>query len=259
MMKQALRSYLASLHSGNLEKLRGEIGYMWMYIVLFMSWGLTSLISDQTYADTMWAWFLRMIPLGLMLWSDLVSKFLMPKAMFLCPMKEEERKKYINCVLIVKISVVVLASIVVELVWSVFYGFQFVRLCVVIFAFFSLAIANYFGVEFKNIESKKTPFVVRQKDGTFLIDGNNTISLVLMMVMMYGITAADVDNRIWSAETSILYNAFMIFCASALLFFDVMIIKDQYKYVVEQSSDYELHFKVKGKVESPKKYDLFAK
>lgn len=259
MMKQALKSYIASLHSGNLKKLRGEIGYLWMYIVILGSYSVTSLISDQSYADTMGALFLRMAPIGLMLWSDLVSKLLMPKAMFLCPMKENERKEYVNCVLLVKIGAVVVASIVVELIWSIFYGIHLIRFCIVIFAFFSVAIANYYGIEFKNLESRKTPFVVREKDGNLLIDGNNTLSVIVMMVMMYGITAADLDNRVWNEDTSILYVAFIIFCIIALLFFDVMIIKDQYKYVIEQSSDYELQFKIKGKVESPKKYDLFAK
>lgn len=255
MLKQAWRSYLASLHSGNLEKMRNEAGYMWMYVVFFISWGVTTLITDQKYADTMWAWFLRMTPVALMLWSDLVSKLLMPKNMFLCPMKEEERKEYIHCVLFIKIGVVVVVAIIVELIWSIFYGFSVIRMCIVAFAFFSIGIANYIGVGFKDLE--KDPFVVREKNGNFLVVGLNTLSVFFMMFFMYAITAADLDNSEWSEDTTILFIAVTIFFVLALLFFDIMIIKEQYKYVIKQSTDYELHFKVKGRVESPKKkYEL---
>ena len=97
MMKQAWRSYLASLHPRNIKKLRESAAYAWFYIIMLFMYAIISLLQDNGYADLICLAAVRMLlPLGLMGWSNLGSKYLMPKVMFLCPMKEEERREKVN-------------------------------------------------------------------------------------------------------------------------------------------------------------------
>ena len=48
---------------------------------------------------------IKCFPLLLMGWSNLLGRISMPKAMFFVPMQKEERKAYINYILLIKIGI----------------------------------------------------------------------------------------------------------------------------------------------------------
>jgi hypothetical protein len=261
MMKQAFRSYLASLHSGNLKKLRESAVYLWTYMVLLFVYGSVALVQDNGYGDLACSFVLRVLfPLALMFWSDLGSKYLMPKAMFLCPMKEEERKEYIKCVLVVKIGAMVLSSFCVELIWSIFYGFRFWEILLVPFLFFLFGIAQYAGCGVKRDEKGQIPNHVEDKYGNKIPVWMNAMLMICVFVALVFITGYDLEIL----EMGNTKDAFvvLVFGGTSLAFavlFAYLIAKRQFKYTIQQSGDYEFQFDIKGKVESPKKYDLFAK
>lgn len=261
MMKQALRSYVASLHPRNIKKLRESMTYAWLYIFLLFIYAMIALVQDKGYADFICLTAIRVaLPLGLMGWSNLGSKYLMPKAMFLCPMKEEERKEYINCVLVVKIGAMVLSSFCVELVWSIFYGFHLWEVILVPILILFIGIAEYAGFEVKRNENGQIPTVAKDKHGNDVPIWMNTMAASCIILSVGFITAYDMEVMKFGED--IAGEGLLVFSAVSMAFaivFSYIIVKNQYKYVIEQSSDYELHFNIKCKVESPKKYDLFAK
>lgn len=259
MMKQALRSYISSLHPRNLKKLRESAGYLWTYLIFVFIYGGTALLPEKNYADIICMSAIRMIPLFLMKWSNLSPKYLMSKALFLCPMKQEERKAYINNVLIVKIGAMMISSILVELVWSFVYGFCLWEIAIIVFVMFSIGIAEYIAFTFHYQEVRKASFFIRAEDGRCLCVGLNSVSLVIGMLLIYLFTAIDMEVIVWNEAKTVLFHAGILVCMILLIIFDVVIIKQQYHYVIEQSSDYELQYRIKGKIESVHKYDLFSK
>lgn len=260
MLKQAWRSYLTSLHSGNIKKLRESAAYLWSYIILLPIMA-TALIQENGYGDFFCAVYLRMLlPVGLMIWSDLGSKYLMPKALFLCPMKVEERREYLHCVLGIKIGVMVLSSFCVELIWSIFHGFRIWEVLLMPFLFFLLGIGQYAGYGVKRDERGNVPNYVEDKHGNKVPVWMNAILLVCALAAVTFITGYDLELlETGNGKDALLMLGFAGICILFAIFFAYRIVKGQFKYVIEQSSDYELHFNVKGKVEGPKKYDLFAK
>jgi len=264
MIKQAWRSYIASLHPRNVKKLRESEVYLWTYIILLPLYALIALLEENSYADMACLLFLRVaFPLGLMVWSNLGSKYLMPKVMFLCPMKEEERREYVNCVLVIKIGAMVVSSFLVELVWSIFFGFRLGEVLLVPFLYFLFGIAEYAGFEVKRDERGQLPTTVKDKNGNRISVWMNSMVAIGVLIVIACITIFDMEVQKYGIEFAMEWIEVMyIFTSVALafvLFFDYKILKNQYKYVIQRSSDYELHFHIKGKVEKLKKYDLFSK
>ena len=149
MMKQAWRSYLASLHPRKIKKLREKVVYAGIYMFVLICYIISGALSEATYIDIIVITLIRLLPLFLNGYSGLSSQLLMPKAMFLSPMKEEERREYANCVLTIKIGVSVLLSMVIEMIWSVFTGIHLWRSLAVMFTIFSIGIALHICEELK--------------------------------------------------------------------------------------------------------------
>lgn len=262
MLKQAWRSYLASLYPRNIKKLRESAMYSRFWIIFFLIYALTALLQDNGYADFYCGAFLRVLfPLGLMGYSNLTSRYLMPKAMFICPMKEEERKEYINCVIFIKIGAMVVSSLCTELIWSIFFGFRLWEVVIVPFLFFLVGIAEYVGYEAKRDERGQLPSFAEDKRGNRIPIWKNTAVAMFVVVAIAFLVGYDMEMLV--EENSV---ARMIFLGVAgvtsafVILLAYQVAKGQYKYVIEQSSDYELHFKIMGKVQPlRKKYDLFAK
>lgn len=262
MMKQAWRSYIASLHPRNLKKLRDDPAYLWVYIFLLLFYSLTAWIEDDGFGDVVWTVCLRMIlPLGLMGWSNLDSRYLMPKAMFLCPMKAGERKEYINNVMVIKIGMMMATSLLTEFIWSILYGFRLWEVLLVPYLFFLVGISVYAGYEVKRDDWGNVPNVVFDKRGNKVRIWLNTMTTTLAICSIALLTCYDAElQEMQQTESTLdlIIGIIGIFVVLATIF-AYRVAKDQFKYVIEQSRDYELHFKIKGKEKPRKKYDLFAK
>lgn len=259
MLKQAWRSYLSSLHPRNIKKLRESTTYAWFWITFFCIYASTALLLDNGYADLYCSVFLRLLlPLGLMGYSNLTSRYLMPKAMFLCPMKEEDRKEYINCVISIKIGAMVISSLGAELIWSMFFGFRLWEVVLVPFLIFLIGIADYAGYEVKRNEVGQLPDVVFDKEGNKVRIWMNTMIVAIVLFAVAALVGYDMEllDEVSNKIDLQMYLGFVGICVLLAILFAYRVAKDQYRYVIEQSSDYELHFKILGKVESPKKYKL---
>lgn len=238
MLKQAWRSYFASFHPRYLKKAYSNGFLFWMlywFVIYPLIMSLVNENSAEIY-DVMALMFMRMIPFFIMGWSNINSKFLMPKVMYLSPMKEQERKEYINYIVMIKIGVSVLLSVCIEVVWGIFTGFHMGKVLVAVVANLSIGVATYFT-------NKK--------------QGVNTFTLIVALLIMASIAILEVGAE---ESLAIFCNWFILIAMIVLVVLDVAIIRKKYQVTIELAGTYEVAFKVEGKVE-PKQvtYNLFAK
>ena len=252
MLKQAFYSYLSAIHPRNIKKLKEEGNWFWYIYFLFIYPMLMNTINGDDFAQYIWFTAIKMLPILLMSWSNLPSKFLMPKAMFMCPMKQEDRKKYINSVLFLKIGIPILFGVSIELVWSIFYGFKIWQILTIAFVHFSIGIASYLCFEGKGKYDKSINFARRDKSGNIRWAWVNILSLILAVLLLIGLEMADMTSFMTKG------SAIVIGIVVIMLFFcDVWIITHQYEETIEQAGDYELTFRVLSKVKMNSALDMF--
>jgi len=177
-----------------------------------------------------------MIPFLIMNWSSIGSKYLMPKVMYLSPMKEQEREEYIKNVLLIKIGVSVLLAMSIELIWGFFTGFHIAKVIVVVFVNLSIGVANLISVNDKNI---------------------NLYTMIFAVLIIVSIVFLEVGTE---GSLTIFCNGFIAIGVVVLLILDIVIIRKKYNATIALAGEYELAFKIEGKVEPKQvKFELFAK
>ena len=237
MMKQAWRSYWASLHPRYLKKAydNGALFPLLYWFVIYPI--IMHAVSDNLeFRNVMALMFMRMIPFMIMGWSNINSKYLMPKVMYLSPMKEQERMEYINHVLFIKIGMSVLLGVCIEVVWGIFTGFHMGKVVIALLMNFSIGVATY-------ISTKK--------------QWDNTLVLFFAVISMVFIAFLEVGAE---ESLAIFCNWIIGIAVVVLPILDIIIIRKKYQETVTLAGNYEVAFKVEGKVEPKQvKFDLFAK
>lgn len=260
MMKQALRSYVASLHPRNIKKLQENNSAIWVYILLILVYTIPAMLPGKSVQDWICSFFFLSIPMFSMTWSDLSSRYLMPKAMFLCSMREKERKEYILCVLKCKIGGPMVLGIFINLIWSIDYGFQVWRLLTMLFLYFSAGIAHYIAYEYPVKKGEKAPWVIYDKNGKAIYPWLSSGLGVAIVIEIASISALDYNPNIMQMEVvNIIFPVFIGVMFFVITLIDIIILKTQLQYITENIGDYEKNFKIQAKSQTPQKYDLFAK
>lgn len=255
MLKQALQSYLSSLHPRNIKKLQKSNGGFWLIYWAFI-YPLIISGSNPNFAEFMWFTMIKMTPFFLMGWSNLSSKFLMPKAMFLCPMKEEDRREYINAVLLMKIGFPVILGIGIEVIWSMFFGFKPLQIVAIAFIHFSVGIAIHICFDGKGKNDQNISFARIDKNGKTRWAWMNIVLLVWGIFLLAGFELIDMTASM-TLGSAILIGVSLV----AFVIFDIAIILTQYGGTIEQAGNYELTFRVLSKVPTDEKveFDIFKK
>lgn len=237
MFKQAWRSYWASLHPRYLRKAydNGAIFGLIYWFVIYPI--IMNAVSDNLeFYDVMALMFMRMLPFIIMEWSNIGSKYLMPKRMYLSPIKEQERKEYINYVIFIKIGVSMLLGMCIEVVWGIITEFHISKVIIIVLMNLSIGIANYIGTEKKGFNI----FVI-------------TMVIIVMALIAFLEVGAD--------ETLAVFCKWVIAIAIiALPVLDILIVRRGYQDTITLAGEYEVAFKIEGKVEPRQvKFELFAK
>ena len=256
MWKQAWRSYWTSLHPRNLKKAENGIFFNVLYwLVIYPSiMGFTQ--NNFEVSEVIYLTMARLIPFLLMKWSNLGSKFLMTKMMFLSPMKEEERKDYINCVLVIKIGVSIFFGILIETICSIFYGFSMLRMIILTIMNFSMGIATYISLEAMGKMDEKIYAIVKDKSNSTKGHWINTMVIILAVVGIGAVSILDIG-----AEASLAFfeKVFIGVAMIILLVSDIKMLTGEYEVTIALACDYELSFGILGKVNKQVKFDLFEK
>ena len=252
MLKQAWRSYLASLHPRNLKKLNHLSAGGWS-IYWLLTWPiLMNSSGDETGITASYMWT-RVIPFLIMSWSNISSRYLLTKQMFLCPMKREDREKYVRYVLYFKIGFPVLVGICLELAWSFVIGFHLYRMLLFAFIYLSMGIVIYICIDGTGWADKKITWARKGKDGKLHWAPINIISFVCGMLMLFCMEGANMMKELYLVDKVLIVSGVVIQAVC-----NVLVLLTQYKDIIEQASNYEETFHILGKVPEVK-YDLFAK
>ena len=237
MKKLAWRSFWASLHPRHLRKAYDNGAWIQILYWFVIYPIIMNAVSDNLeFYNLTLLMFMRMIPFLVMGWSNLNSKYLMPKAMYLSPMKEQERMEYINYVLLIKIGVAILLGMCIEIIWGIFTGFHLEKVLIAGLLNLSIGVATY-------LSSKK--------------QGMNTFVLVVAVLTMAFIAFLEMGT---DGGLTIFSNYFIAIALVVLVVCDILIVRKKYYTTIVLTGNYELAFKIEGKVEPQQvKFDLFAK
>lgn len=258
MWKQAWRSYVTSLHPRNLRKAYDDGKLFWLLYWLIIYPTIIRLGNNESLEiyEAIYLTAFRFLPWCLMEWSDIGSKFLMTKMMFLSPMKEEERKEYMNCVLCIKIGVSLICSVLIDVICSLFYGFSAMRMMILLVMIFSIGIAKYISLEAFGKMDEKIYGIVKEKSIHIKSKWINSAVCFFACMVIAFISILDIG-----AETSlaVFCKIFIGVMTLVLMVLDIKIVFSQYNATIALASDYELSFHILGKVEKKVKFDMFEK
>ena len=73
-MKQAVRSYLASIHPRNVKKLKDINAYGYVHLFILGLYGFTAMLPGKTVNDWIFTFIFLLIPMFFMGWSDMTSR-----------------------------------------------------------------------------------------------------------------------------------------------------------------------------------------
>ena len=201
--------------------------------------------ADFAEAGIKMAYFImKMLPLLLLAWSNMVDKLSVPKAMYFTPMKTEEREKYVKYLSAIKIAVPVMFSFVTEMVASFFFDISILQIVLVVFLYGTIGIATYGCSDLVNKHKRYITMAVRDKNGEPKDAWLNIFALVISVLMLIGLEIIDFSNGASFEVNSIAEGVILYGLLIQLLIADIVIIKTRYTASIKDRCNYEIAFKI---------------
>ena len=244
MIKQALRTYWASLHPRNFKKAKENTSIpFWMIYWLIFSPMNAAKSNEEEYGMVLLFYVVKFVPLLLLWWSNIASKIPMPKAMFLVPMKREEREQYISAMMLIKIGVPAIISVVLHLLYGLIQETNWIEISASAFAQVSFGIGMYVCSEMRSKFDRYIKYAVRGKDGTGKDAWLNWMCMMLSFFLLLIFSGVETSSKATSFDWIVLIGGAVI-----LLIMDIVIIKTRYTDTVQDICTYEVMFDVRSKV-----------
>lgn len=244
MFKQAWKSYLTSLHPRNYKKIKEHwMSGMWIY------WLIINPIM-QDFNDSGDAvgqisfWIMTLTPYFLMWWSNLGGRLPMPKQMYLLPMKQPERGKYIRSLLSIKIGFPVLVGLFLQIFRGLIYGIEPLRILLCTAALISFGIGMYVCSSLRSKFDRYIRYAVRGEDGTGKDAFLNGMCMIFSIIYHLLVAAVKVTERdsLWEVILWIMIPLMI------MIIMDIAIIKSRYLWTIVDACNYEENFNILGKV-----------
>lgn len=244
MLKQAWRSYLSSINPRNIKKetIKGQFFQILFWLLIYPN----LIIHDLEMKEAIWISVFRFVPFFLLVWSNENSPFLMSKAMFLVPLKEHERTAYVKAGLVIKTVVSVTLAFVIEMILSIFYGMDFVEICVMLLIQFTYAIALH--ISFANPKGKEQT--------SSQMHWVNQIVIIFGVLLVYAYSILDIGAE---AILALICKILIGIAVVGYIIFDYLVIKNRFDTAVALADNYELTFQIEGKVEKQEKLSISSK
>lgn len=233
MLKQAFRSYWKTIFSKNLKD---ALSMFWsIYFFLAMPFFTRSIDNPQEAISLVF----KMIPFILLGWRVTEPQIFLPKAMFLCPMKDTDRREYVQNLLRVKIGAPVIVSVVLQLIYGLLFQFNFMYVLFTAFGYFSIGISVFLRSYLENKHGRIVNGFV-DKNGDVREAVANVLNHICAIFFLISWEMFDL-----AFESEVFRMGYMIVGFVLMSIFDIVIIKRRYEFVVREACDYELSFKVK--------------
>ena len=249
MWKQAWRSYVASLHPRNMKKAHRENNAPWFLIIYWACYFPASIVSTSSedrvhYGVYIAYFFVKLLPLFFLMWSNTVDKLSMPKAIYLSPMKRKERETYIHSLMIIKIVAPAILAIVLYSIWGCFYRFNLLQMLLVGFLYITIGIGSYVASDLVNKYDRHIVLAVRDKKGEPKDAWSNGFVMVVGILFLIALEVKDLENGWISSNGNIVENILLYGLVLLLLIMDIHIVRTRYIAAVQDRCDYEIAFKI---------------
>lgn len=220
MIKQAFRSYLKGLNRKNLAE--GNFRFILMHMMMLLPLNFQK--KGLTFQEDM-SFFLSMIPFFLIFWQGHTRDAVLPKAMFLSPMGEADRRRYINYMLIFKVIAPVVLSLLLQLGYSIAYGFVPLRILTVLFTHFSMSFSLVMTGSMVQLEGKQQFITIF-----------NVVIGGLLIAFTNGLCVdfAENDSKRFLVIVSVVI----------MLILDIIIYRKKYENIIEFGCNYEKNFQI---------------
>lgn len=224
MLKQAIITYFKAFRWENLKKINRHGNAILGMFFFTIYPAILDLISKND--TSMYVVTIPLAPILLIVYGEMLMQFMISKEVFLVPMQNEERRKYVNALVGIKILVPTAVGALLLLLWKVAFDRRWIEAIALVFVFLSVEIGA--GIKLK------------AKKYTALNYFNFSIS-ALIFIFMVGVEKSDYE----------LYGAGMYVYPVAgiviLMILDILIFVRQYKGYVENICDYEEMFRISRK------------
>ena len=240
MVKQALRTYWNAMHPKNLKKINKQGSFLWLMYMILVYPAMIDWINrgDQGHSSM----YLLTVPLTPYLWiqySEMLAPFMISKAIYLCPMQKEERRKYMQTLLFVRMAVPILGSVIFGIIWLIIEDGSVLEMICLIYLYSSLGIASVVKSTLKNAEGKSVDYAFHDKNGIVKQSYINIATIILASITIVLVVVMETYQEVG------FFVGFMVgFGLVLLLFFDAIILARQYKDCIENLCDYELYFQL---------------
>lgn len=224
MLKQAIITYFKAFHYENLKKINRH-GNAILGILMFTIYpAILDLISKSS--SSMYIMTIPLTPILLIIYAEMLMQFMISKEVFLVPMQNKERRRYVNALVGIKILVPTVVGALLLLLWKIAFDRRWIEVIALVLVFLSVEIGA-------GIKSKAKKY-------TALNYFNFSIS-TLIFIFMVGIEKSDYE----------LYGAgvyvYSVIGMVILMMLDILIFIKHYKGYVENICDYEKMFRISRK------------
>lgn len=249
MLKQAWRSYLASLHPRNIKKIKKQQSssyfLMFYWVVVSPVYIMNTGEDDFVQAGIKMGYLItKMLPFLLLAWSNIVDKLSVPKAMYFTPMKTEEREEYVKCLLAIKIAMPAMFSFVIEMVASIFFDISILQIVLIVFLYITIGIATYVCSDLVNKHKRHITMAVRDKNGEPKDAWLNIFAFIISILILIGLEIVDFANGASFKVNSIVEGVILYGLLIELLIADIVILKTRYTASIKDRCNYEIAFKI---------------
>lgn len=236
MFKQALYTYWTSLHPRNLKYIPDKRPAMLILLLVLLpefreisEYGVGAFYAASVF-----------LPVALMKMSNLAGKLNIPKVLFMTPMQEEERKKYIKCLIAIKIGVSMLLGLIIQLAWYVSYSISAALIWISMFVYLSYGIAEYFCVEGALDDGVRIEHGIREADGQFSASFCNLGAITTVVLYFMGLVPLDREGEITPLWDLTIQEPALFIILVVMLIFDIIIVIRQYRDMLDSVCKFEV-------------------
>ena len=224
MLKQAIITYVKAFRWENLKKINRHGNAM---LGIFFFTGYPAILDHISKNDTsMYVMTIPIAPILLIVYGELLMQFMVSKEIFLVPMQDKERQKYVNALVGIKILVPTAFGTLLLLLWKVLFDRRWFEVIALVFVFLSVEI----GASIK----------AKGKKYTALNYFNFSIS-ALVLIFMVGVE--NIDYKLYGAGMYV----YPVIGIGVLMILNILIFVKHYNGYAENICDYEKMFQISRK------------
>lgn len=235
MLKQAFYSYWKQLRHPKLYK--GIRNYT--IIILFLLWFVFPYSIKINIREELAGYRMSLcIPILMVILLKQFSQSQMSKVMFLVPMNQADRERYVKALFGIQITVPVLLGVGIDFLWRLRYGDSMINLGFTILLYFSYAISEYLCISYTYPTGDTILHGIRTRSGTVSYAIPNIINTFAVYLVLFGATLDPYrENPLFLGETVEDYAMFLNILWIVMIVLDIYILVRYFGMILKEYCD----------------------